>query len=263
MKNQLITGAVDTIRAAIDEHKPVKVYALVSGGNDSTVVGHLAATYGPRIDAIVHINTGIGIEATREYVRDFTAGLGLQLIEKHAARSYEDLVLEFGFPGPGAHRYMYSWLKERSLREVRREAQSGGNGRVMFITGVRLAESRRRMGSVQAVQRDGNTVWVAPILEFESSDMWQYREDHQLVDNEVVALLHMSGECLCGAFARPNELAEIRQWFPDVAGRISRLEKLAHAAGVVSSHWGPQSSKAIRESVGMLCSGCELVEDPE
>ena len=262
MNQDLITEAVSTIDAAITEYRPVKVYALVSGGNDSTVVGHLAAMYGPRLDAFVHINTGIGVEATRGYVRDFVAGLGYPLIEKHAARTYEDLVLEYGFPGPGAHRYMYSWLKERPLREVRREAQSGRFDRVMFITGVRLSESRRRMGSVQPVQRDGNTVWVAPILQFESTDTWDYREDHDLPNNEVVALLHMSGECLCGAFSKPGELDWLGRWYPEVADRIRALERKAHLNGQVSCHWGPQSSKVIKESPGMLCTGCELEQQP-
>ncbi len=258
MNQILIDQAVETITEAIAEHDPVAVYALVSGGNDSTVVGHLAKTYGPRVDAVVHINTGIGIEQTTQYVREFTARLGLPLIEKHPPKSYEELVMEYGFPGPAAHRYMYSWLKERPLREVRREAQSGRFDRVMFITGVRLSESRRRMGSVQPVQRDGNTVWVAPILQFDSSDMWDYREHHKLPDNEVVALLHMSGECLCGAFAKPDELDWIGRWYPEVAGRIRDIEQLAHDRGKTSCHWGPQSSKEIRESPGMLCTGCEL-----
>ena len=64
--------------------------------------------------------------------------------------------LEYGFPGPAAHRYMYIWLKERSLREVSLEAQDGQNRRVMLITGVCSSESQRRMGHVEPVQRDGN-----------------------------------------------------------------------------------------------------------
>ena len=251
-----IKEAALTLEGAVREHDPVRVYALVSGGNDSTVAAHVAAQHGPRVDALVHINTGIGIEETREFVRSFAQWMEMPLIEKHAPKTYEELVMQYGFPGPAAHRYMYSWLKERPLREVRREAQNGERRRVMFVTGVRLAESRRRMGHVSPVQRDGNIVWVAPIREFDHQDMWAYRKANDLPANEVVAHLHMSGECLCGAFAKPKELEWLSIVYPDVAERIRRLEQRAHAAGLRSCHWGPQSSKKIREAPGPLCSDC-------
>lgn len=256
MIRQKIDRAIETIATAIKEHDPIKVYALVSGGNDSTVTAHLAARHGPRLDAIVHINTGIGVEQTREYVRGFARWLEIPLIEKHAPRTYEDLVMKYGFPGPAAHRYMYIWLKERPLREVRKEAQGGQNRRVLFITGVRSSESQRRMGHVEPVQREGNTVWVAPIRDFEHKDIWDYRDEFNLPRNEVVEVLHMSGECLCGAFSKPKELEWLAMWYPDVADRIRRLEKQAHQTGLKSCHWGPQSSKKIREAPGRLCSGC-------
>ncbi|MCH8988020.1 MAG: phosphoadenosine phosphosulfate reductase family protein [Chloroflexi bacterium] len=122
-----IEVAVAKISAAIEQFDPIKVYALVSGGNDSTVTGHLALRQGLRVDAFVHINTGIGVEQTREYVREFSEWLETPLNEKFAPRTYEELVLKYGFPGPAAHRYMYSWLKERVLRQVGKEAQDGQN----------------------------------------------------------------------------------------------------------------------------------------
>ena len=113
MDPRKIEISVDIIKSAIEEYDPVKVYALVSGGNDSTVVGHLAVNQGPGVDAFVHINTGIGVEQTREHVRAFAQWLETPLIEIHAPKTYEELVMEYGFPGPAAHRYMYidqGWL---------------------------------------------------------------------------------------------------------------------------------------------------------
>ena len=251
-----VAEAVATITEAIAEYDPIKVYVLVSGGNDSSVVAHLAAQFGPRLDALVHINTGIGVEETREFVRSYAQWMEMPLIEKHSPRSYEDLVMQYGFPGPAAHRYMYVWLKERPLREVRREAQQGKNRRVMFITGVRSSESQRRMGHVEPIQRLDNMVWVAPIRSFDFKDIWAYKAEHELPNNEVVAHLHMSGECLCGAFAKPQELEWLEVVYPEVARRIRDLEKRAHYAGLKSCHWGPPSSKQIREAPGPLCSDC-------
>ena len=263
MAQEKIDRAAEIITDAINEHNPIKVYALVSGGNDSTVAAHLALRHGPGIDAFVHINTGIGVEQTREYVRGFARWLETPLIEKHAPRTYEELVMKYGFPGPAAHRYMYSWLKQEALRKVRREAQAGQNRRVLFITGVRSSESQRRMGHVEPVQRKDNTVWVAPICDFEHQDIWDYRDAFDLPRNEVVDVLHMSGECLCGAFSKPKELEWLAIWYPDVADRIRRLEKRAHEAGVKSCHWGPQSSRKLREAPGPLCSGCTYDEIDE
>ena len=260
MDQDKIDTALEIIATAISAHNPIRVYALVSGGNDSTVASHLSVRLGRFVDALVHINTGIGVTETGEYVRRFAQWLKMPLIEKHPPRDYEDLVMQYGFPGPAAHRYMYSWLKERPLREVRREAQGGKSRRVMFITGVRTTESRRRMGHVASVQREGNTVWVAPIKDFEHRDIWAYRDEFDLPRNEVVDFLHMSGECLCGAFSKPNELEWISLWYPDLGNRIRELEERAAAAGLKSCRWGPQSSKQLRQSPGPLCSDC-VAED--
>ena len=112
------------------------------------------------------------------------------------------------------------------------------------------------MGHVEPVQREGNVVWVAPIRDFDHRDIRRYHEEFDLPRNEVVEYLHMSGECLCGAFAKPGELEWLGMFYPEVSNRIKRLEKRAHEAGLKSCHWGPQSSKKIREAPGPLCSGC-------
>ena len=259
---ELFHSGTVAIEQAIEEFDPIKVFALVSGGYDSTTAAHFSAAHGPRVDALVHINTGIGVGRTREYVREYAAWAGLPLIEKHPPRSYEDLVRQYGFPGPAAHRYMYIWLKERALREVRREAQAGARRRVIFLTGVRASESVRRMGHVYPIQRDGNIVWVAPILGFTKPDVHSYRMANKIPANPVVEALGMSGECLCGAFAKAGELDRIARHYPEVAARIRAIEAEAHARGDRSPHWGPQSSRAIRDATGPLCSGCSYEKEP-
>ena len=53
---------------AIRRYKPVAVFGMFSGGHDSICAVHMAAQR-PEFTAAVHINTGIGIEQTREFVR--------------------------------------------------------------------------------------------------------------------------------------------------------------------------------------------------
>lgn len=255
-----VERAATTIATAIAEHSPVAVYALVSGGNDSTVMSHLARYSGHRLDAIVHINTGIGIEETREFVRNTWAPyLDLPLIEEHPPVPYDDIVLEHGFPGPAGHRFMYIRLKERALQRVRREAQTKRGDRVVFLTGVRRSESQRRMGSVQPIVRQSSIVWVAPIVDFTNDDMREYRSLHRLPVNEVTTHLHMSGECLCGSFAHEGELNEIAFFYPQTAARIRALQERAADAGV-HCVWGarPPTRKQASLSPGMLCQDCQL-----
>jgi 3'-phosphoadenosine 5'-phosphosulfate sulfotransferase (PAPS reductase)/FAD synthetase len=246
----------EVIESAIEEYKPVKKYVLFSGGNDSTGLLHRVWTAG-LCDAAVHINTGIGIQDTREFVRSYCKDLGIPLIEKHPpGETYESLVLKHGFPGPGAHRFMYINLKERALRAVTREAKTHFKDRVMLITGVRKSESLRRMGNVEYVKREGAQVWVAPLLDYTKSDLIDYRIEQNIPENPVAALLHMSGECLCGAFAKPGEMQDIETFFPATARYIHDLEARVAEAGLKKCKWGQSSGKASLKPVGPLCSDC-------
>ena len=83
MDDQMIEEAVRTISEAIEEHDPIKVYALVSGGNDPTVAAHVAARYGPRLDGLVHINIGIDVPQTTQFVHEFAEWLLCRLGRLH------------------------------------------------------------------------------------------------------------------------------------------------------------------------------------
>jgi len=59
----------EILERAFDEHNPVAAFALFSGGHDSLVSTH-HAMQDDRVDAVVHVNTGIGIPETRQFVHD-------------------------------------------------------------------------------------------------------------------------------------------------------------------------------------------------
>ena len=249
------------IDVAVRRHKPVKLYAMFSGGHDSVCAAHIASQH-PAFSGCVHVNTGVGIEQTREYVRRTCRDMGWPLLEYRAedeGQRYRDLVLEFGFPGPFHHRKMYNRLKERCIRRMTREAKTSARDRVMCVTGVRREESTRRMGTVQTINREGARVWVAPLVDWSDMTKNEYMSRHSLPRNEVVDLLHMSGECLCGAFAKPGELDEIAYWFPEVFHEITELEAAAATAGV-PCRWGhrPPAENEIDEAqINMpLCTSC-------
>jgi hypothetical protein len=97
------------------------------------------------------------------------------------------------------------------------------------------------------------------------------RVQAELIDNPwrqrivlLADLIHMSGECLCGAFAKPGELDEIGDWFPDVAAHIRGLEAKVRAAGAPEERcrwgWGAYRDRKTAEQPsksGAMCSSCE------
>ncbi|ADD81107.1 phosphoadenosine phosphosulfate reductase [Rhodococcus phage ReqiPine5] len=235
---------------------------LFSGGNDSTVLAHLVRE---RASWAIHANTTIGIEETRQFVRDTCAAWGLPLLEEKPDTSYRDLVVEQGFPGPGHHFKMYQRLKERGLRQARRKLVTDGRRqRVVFLAGRRREESARR-ANIVLHERIDSVIWASPLAMWTKLDMNTYRTMMGDVPvNQVSDLIHMSGECLCGAFAKPGELDMIGQFFPDTAEEIRSIERDVQAAGWTGSHcrWGhgaKGSAKRDDESdeVGMLCSSCQ------
>lgn len=234
---------------------------LFSGGNDSTVLGHLfkdVATHA------AHANTGIGIEATRQFVRDTCASWGLPLLEKTPPTSYRELVIERGFPGPAMHFKMYQRLKERCLDQVRRDLiENGRRQRVMFIAGRRRAESARRK-DIPLYERNRSVIWASPIAMWTKFDMNTYRLMMGDVPvNMVSDHVGMSGECLCGAFAKQGELEMIGTHYPEAREAIEALEIEVRAAGHQEPYctWGHGQGEPSYKT-GAMCTSCTINTDP-
>ena len=234
---------------------------LFSGGNDSTILTHMMRA---RVDYAVHANTTIGIEDTRQFVRDTCQAWGLELLERTAPVSYRDLVLERGFPGPAMHFKMFQRLKERCLHQVRNELIGNPRReRILFIAGRRRAESQRRK-NISLYETVGSIIWASPIAMWTKEDMVVYRaiatrDDDPVPFNSVSDALGMSGECLCGAFAQRGELDRIRLWYPDTAAEIDQLEADVRAAGIKEPfcRWGHGKGKPT-EKTGPLCASCNF-----
>lgn len=237
---------------------------LFSGGNDSTILAHL---FREQATHAIHANTTIGIEQTRQFVRDTCAGWDLPLIENTPppGSTYEDLVIERGFPGPAQHWKMYQRLKERALLQAKNQliGRNYYTKRVIFLAGRRKAESDRR-ADIPTIERKRSIIWVSPLVNWTALDMNTYRMRFpECPRNPVPDLIHMSGECLCGAFAKPGELDEIGYWFPEVAAHIHELEAKVRAAGVVGPQcrWGWGADRKLRPAKsGPLCTSCTLFD---
>lgn len=78
--------------------------------------------------------------------------------------------------------------------------------------------------------------------------------------NDVSANIHMSGECLCGAYAHSGELEEIEEWYPAFVAYIRDLEHRVQEAGVgdeAHRTWGWDKNKPREHhKAAGLCGTC-------
>jgi len=126
---------------------------------------------------------------------------------------------------------MYNRLKERQIMRLCRDAREERGDRILLITGLRQEESQRRMAYDDPIDRRGGQVWVNPCFRWSDDDCEEYMEQHDLPRNPVKDKLCMSGECLCGAYARDGEMQEIEGFYPKVAEKLKRLEEKVEEAG--------------------------------
>ena len=229
-------GEDDRVRAshrlldlAIAKYKPVAVLGLFSGGHDSLTAVHVASRHSA-FTAAVHLNTGIGLEETRQFVRETSSEQGWDLREYRAkedcGQDYKKIVEQYGFPGPASHSTMYIRLKERPLRLCMRLAKAGHKRRdtVILVSGVRFQESERRMGYEEAITKEDSKIWVNIINDWSKVDCNRYLSAHEIRRSPVVDKIHKSGECLCGAYAKLGELDELELWFPEKAAEIKAMK---------------------------------------
>lgn len=108
-----IKQALARLTSAIEEHKPIAVFGLFSGGHDSFTASYIASQH-PAFTSIVHINTGIGIPLTRDYVYKTVQTRKWPFLEYKATKNvqadgtpdpqiYADIVRKYGFPGIVLH----------------------------------------------------------------------------------------------------------------------------------------------------------------
>jgi 3'-phosphoadenosine 5'-phosphosulfate sulfotransferase (PAPS reductase)/FAD synthetase len=270
--------AVDRLNRAIEKHNPIAVVGLFSGGHDSfsaCYVNYVAR----EIPRVVHIATGIGVQATEDYVKEtcarwrwplwiYRAMENVQACGKPDPQNYDDIVRQHGFPGPAGHSKMYIRLKQRQLQRLERDLGANCRGkekhRVMLVSGCRSQESERRMGTVEEVAIEGRRIWVAPIHDWTKLDTTKLLDYVGQPRNPVVDLIHKSGECLCGAFAKPGELKELGMW--DLTRPAYERIKALQAEVLPRFHhgWGERPPRRATKQLklGPLCWNCSIGGTP-
>ncbi|MGH2666102.1 hypothetical protein [Flavobacterium sp.] len=256
---------------AIKKSKPDVIIALVSGGDDSIAAMTVAKLVG-NIDYVVHVDTTVGIQAVTDFVKDYVKDP--LIIARTNEETYEELVLEHGFPGPGQHQTMYIKLKERALRLVQRRFQLEGSfcridgktahkreipliyhpnhtdieclvvkkpeRRIMYISGGRKDESIRRMGTVKEFHKEGNQYWCSIIANWSKQDIYELQKSENLQRSPTSKILGRSGECNCGSYGFIEEVQEMEHFFPNDPNvkMIIRLQKELQSKGHKYCNYG-------------------------
>lgn len=287
---------LEILNRVIEEYNPSHVFALCSGGHDSLTCTHIASRH-PRFSGVVHVDTGIKVidegYEPENFVQRVCDQFGWNLRVYRASENtfedgspdpqiYENLVFQgahkkgfpfAGFPGSSLHLVMYSRLKERQVSRLIRDCKQHAGDRIVLVTGVRRHESQRRWESLSKwgeINVDGARVWVAPLIDWEAHHCCAYMKKYGIPRNPVKDLIHISGECLCGSFAKPKELELIEACLPETGAYLRDLEKRHREAGYP---WGWDESPPdwwqaytsgkmlysefeAEEPVQMLCTSC-------
>jgi len=175
----------------------------------------------------------------------------------------------WGFPGIGMHGKAYSRLKERRIEGLVRDTKAGQSrsANVLFLSGIRRDESDRR-SSYQPLTERWSAKFVNPLIDWSSGEMSRYREEHDIPESDIAALLHRSGECNCAARGTWwEERAFIKSLWPNwFEQTIESVEREAEARGVRWCVWGGFDLEGNRageksdEQVGLLCSNCPSID---
>ena len=228
-------------------------YALVSGGKDSLSVAQTLHEAGKLI-ACVSLKTGISTPDWQPFVEKTCAERGWDLEFYETGESYDDLVLAHGFPGPSKHGKFMDRLKGRAVRKFKK-AHKGG----ILASGTRAKESVRRGANSSPVGMWEGAPIVAPIYDWTTDETWAFFRDRGFERAPGYSTLQISGDCLCGAFAREGELDAVKFHYPEVGKRFDALSAELKPRLPQRCEWGWGWRKPLKEKgrdEGLICSEC-------
>ncbi len=224
---------------------------LFSGGKDS-----LVACLEAKVNEVLYCRTGVGLN--EDYVKDMCKKFNwkLNIVEPKINETFEDFVRKFGFPHQGMHSAIMGYLKYHPIRKWHREQEKKGWD-IVFISGRRKKESKRRMRmkSNTAANVMERMKFYSPIFEWETVDIWDYIKKHNLPRSPIYDTMHMSGDCMCGAFSQRGESQWLNIFHSEIAKRFLELEKK------YGGKWGNQLSfKDVQNQTmldDLICMDCQ------
>jgi len=220
---------------AINDWNVDSFYVGYSGGKDSGIALDYTAKYFPNhFKGVIFADTGIGTQATIDFVKKYCKERKYSLnivkpenvIRKKTSIpfSYKNLVMRYGFPSHSGHTMVMQQLKLFPIRQFIHQRIKAGE-KPCIITGIRKKESARRSRNYYTpIDKDGKMVYVKPL--FYKTNEWVYRYfvENDVKRSPVYETLHLSGDCLCGCFAKKGEAKLLQMFHPEVYDKIVKLE---------------------------------------
>lgn len=223
---------------------------LFSGGKDSLVTCHYLWEKG-LLNEVLYCKTGIGVKDNFDYVQTTCKKYNwkLNVIEPLPHETYEIFVKRFGFPKQSMHGAVMGYLKWHPMRKWCRD------NKALLCSGRRQKESRRRMRLSKYIDNPEKNIFIcSPLFYWTTVDVWSYINRNNLEICPVYETMHMSGDCMCGAYSALGEAELIATFHPELANEIQVLETK------YKGRWGRQSSisGARRQSklVDYICNEC-------
>lgn len=227
------------------------VYSLFSGGKDSFATAKTLQLEG-KLLGVVLLDTGIAVPDWEENVTALAHFHGFPVEIYRTPVRYEWLVWKYGFPGPAGHMFAMNYLKGRAVREFKK-AHPGK----ALASGVRKYESDRRAINAKEVGLFEGVTIYAPIYDWTTAQTWAFCRQHGYERPESYIKLGVSGDCLCGAYARSHERDALKQFYPTVYERICNLEAAStHHPTRCRWGWAGKGPETKTTEEAVICVEC-------
>lgn len=227
-----------------------KCAALVSGGKDSLSTAQVLDEAG-KLEVCVALETGLSTPDWKEFVMKTCDERNWRLEFYKTDSSYEEFVLKYGFPGPSKHAWVMRYLKGRAVRQFRKARPTG-----ILASGVRSAESVKRAASTKPVGHWEGAPILAPIYDWTTDETWAFFRDRGFERAPAYSTLQISGDCLCGAYAREDEKAAVDFHYPEVGAYLKDLGEQIKDKFPKRCEWGWAWKQPIKEKRNGELFGC-------
>lgn len=265
--------AINIIESAIAKWQPSHIICLFSGGYDSMIMSHIVNQLefynGDQLPVLTYaIDTHLSADGWHEYIKN----VALKFDWEFEIYDNESGFFEFvewvklnGCPySKLGHKRAYARLKDRGINGILKKYKGHWHDKILFLSGIRQAESQDRKKLTEPVQRRGqsNAIFANPLFYWSDRDCLDYRIENELPENPFYETVGGSGDCQCnwGDFI---SYAKLKIHSPKLAsGNVALLHQLSndlHGYGWDSSPAG-QMSLFGDDDEFWLCQGCKRVK---